>query len=69
MVCHHLNVRIEAKLAKVLHLLIIIKSTLAHNQLELKNGIDSATSIINFKTNVLEALDILPTPRKLNTRR
>jgi hypothetical protein len=69
MVCHHhLNVKVEAKLAKELHLLIIIKSTLAHNQLELKNGIDPATNILNFKTNVLESLDILPTPRKLNTR-
>jgi hypothetical protein len=54
MVCHHLNVKVEAKLPKELHLLIIIKSTLAHNQLELKNGTDMATNIINFKINVLE---------------
>jgi hypothetical protein len=68
MVCHHSNVRVEAKLAKELHLLIIIKSTLAHNHLEQKNGINLATNIINFKINVLETLDILPTPRELNTR-
>jgi hypothetical protein len=63
MVCHHLNVKIETKLAKELHLLIIIKSTLARNQLEQKNGTNLTTNIINFKINVLETLDILTTPR------
>jgi hypothetical protein len=42
MVCHHLNVGAKAKLAKELHLLIIIKSTLAHNLSKLKNEIDLA---------------------------
>jgi hypothetical protein len=36
MVCHHLNVGAKAKLAKELHLLVIVKSTLAHN-LDQKN--------------------------------
>jgi hypothetical protein len=63
MVCHHLNVKIETKLAKELHLLIIIKSTLARNQLEQKNGTNLTTNIIHFKINVLETLDILTTPR------
>jgi len=54
MVCHHLN----AKLAKELYLLIVVKSTLAHNQLELKNGTDLVTNIVSFKINVLGTLDI-----------
>jgi hypothetical protein len=57
MVCHHLNVRVEAKLAKEFHLLIIIKSTLAHNQLKFENGIDMTTNIIKLKIN-----DAPPTP-------
>jgi hypothetical protein len=31
MVCHYLNVGAEAKLAKELYLVIVVKSTLAHN--------------------------------------
>jgi hypothetical protein len=69
MVCHHLNVGVEAKSAKELHLLINVKSTLAHNQSKLNNGMDVATNIvISFETNVLRTLDILPTLRELKTR-
>jgi hypothetical protein len=68
MVCHHLNVGVEAKLAKELHLLIKVKSTLAHNQSKLKNGMNVATIIVSFKTNVPRTLGILPTLRKLKTR-
>jgi hypothetical protein len=67
MVCHHLNVGVEAKLAKEFLLLINVKSTLAHNQSKLKNGMDVATTnIITFKTNV--SLDILLTLIKLKTK-
>jgi hypothetical protein len=48
MVCHHLNVGVEAKLAKELHLLINVKSTLAHNQSKVKNGMDMATNIVSL---------------------
>jgi hypothetical protein len=34
-----------------------------------KNGIDLATNIISFKTNVFGTLDILPTPKEMKTRR
>jgi hypothetical protein len=64
-VCHHLNVGAKAKLAKELHLLIIIKSTLAQPFNFLKWDRSSLTNIINFKTNMLRTFDILPTPRKL----
>jgi hypothetical protein len=37
-------------------------------QREQKNGIDLATNIISFKTNVSGTLDILPAPIKLKTR-
>jgi hypothetical protein len=40
MACHHLNVGVEAKLAKEFHLLINVEFTLAHNQSKLKNGMD-----------------------------
>jgi hypothetical protein len=68
MVCHHLYVGAKVKLAKELHLLFIVKSTLAHNQLELKNGTNLTTNIIRFKTNVPRTFDILPTPKELKTR-
>jgi hypothetical protein len=58
MVCHHLNVGAKAKLAKELYLLIVVKSTLAHDQSEFKNGIDLVTSVLSFKINVLGTLDI-----------
>jgi hypothetical protein len=68
MVCHHLNVGAKVKLAKKLHLLIIIKSTLAHNQLELKNGTNLTTNIVRFKTNVHGTFDILSTLKELKAR-
>jgi hypothetical protein len=49
MVCRHLNVGVEAKLAKELHLLINVKSTLAHKQSKVKNGMDVTTNIVSFK--------------------
>jgi hypothetical protein len=58
MVCYHLNVGVEGKLAKELYLPMAVKFTLAHNQSELKNGIDLVTSIVSFKINVLGTLDI-----------
>jgi len=58
MVCHYLNVRAKPKLAKELYLLITVKSTFTHNKLKQKNGINVATSIVNFKTNVPRTLDI-----------
>jgi hypothetical protein len=69
MVCYHLNLGVEAKLAKELHLLINVKSTLAHNQPKVKNGMDVATNIVSFKTNVPRTLDTLRTLRELKTRR
>jgi hypothetical protein len=68
MVCHYLNVGAKPKLAKELYLLITVKSTFTHNKLKFKNGINLATSIVNFKTNVLGTLDILPTPREMKRR-
>jgi hypothetical protein len=65
---HYLNVGAKPKLAKELYLLITVNSTLTHNKLKQKNGINVATSIVNFKTNVLGTLDILPTPRELKRR-
>jgi hypothetical protein len=58
MVCHHLNVGVEGKLAKELYLLIIVKFTLEHNQFELKNGIDLVISIVSLKIYVLGTLYI-----------
>jgi hypothetical protein len=58
MVCHHLNVGAEAKLAKELYLLIVVKYTFAHKLVKIKSGIDLITSIVSFIINVLGTLDI-----------